>query len=243
MSENLWSMTNQGHEATTAQRQVEVGRWLSVVGGAALVLHGLSRRSLGGLGLAVGGGYLAYRGLTGHNPIRGVIDSVMPRQGVTFLSSITINKPVREVYAFWRRFENLPRFIQHMESVEPTGPGRYHWVVKPVEGMKLEWDIEVVEDRENQLIAWRSLPGSDIQERGWAEFKPAPGGRGTQLDVRIAYRPPGGAAGLFAAKLLNGITERWFQEYMRHSKQLMEAGEIATIEGQPSGRAEKAAAA
>lgn len=152
-------------------------------------------------------------------------------------TSVTIGQPRAEVYAFWRNLENLPRFMKHLESVQDLGNGRSHWVAKsPVGGAPVEWDAEIVDEREGELIAWRSLPGSVVHNAGTVRFEPATGGRGTKVHVHLDLVPPGGAAGRLAASLLEPVTTQQVKEDLRRLKNLMEAGEIPTNEGQPVGR-------
>jgi uncharacterized membrane protein len=151
--------------------------------------------------------------------------------------SIQINRSPQEVYAFWRDFQNLPRFMSNLESVQNTGDGRSHWVAIGPAGKRIEWDAEIVGEQQNSLIAWRSLEGADVEHAGSVRFEAAPGGRGTFVKVEIQYRPPGGVLGATVAKLLGRAPEQQVHEDLHHLKQLMEAGEIITTEGQPAGRA------
>lgn len=140
--------------------------------------------------------------------------------------AITVARPVNEVYAFWRDFENLPRFMRHLESVRVTGDRRSHWKAKAPAGKSVEWDAETVEDRPNELIAWRSLEGSDVFNAGTVRFAPAPGGRGTEVRVDIEYDPPFGKLGSKVAMLFREEPGQQVQDDLRHFKQVMEVGEI-----------------
>ncbi len=141
--------------------------------------------------------------------------------------SITVGKPVEEVYAFWRDFENLPRFMRHLESVTVQGDGRRsHWVAKAPAGKHVEWDAEMTEDRPNELIAWHSVEGSDVHNAGRVEFMVAPGGRGTEVRVTIEYDPPGGKLGSKVAMIWREEPGQQAQDDLRHFKQVMELGEI-----------------
>ena len=140
--------------------------------------------------------------------------------------SITIGKPVEEIYAFWRDFQNLPQFMRHLESVTVTGDKRSHWVAKAPAGKRVEWDAETVEDRENELISWRSLPGSDVYNAGTVRFQPAPGGRGTEVRVELEYDPPFGKLGSKVAMLWREEPGQQIQDDLRHLKQVLETGEI-----------------
>lgn len=160
-----------------------------------------------------------------------------PGRGGRYLrKSIIINRLARELYQFWRDFENLPRFMPHLKSVAKTGENRWHWVAKGPLGTEVEWDAETIEDRPNESIAWRSLPGSAVAQTGAVTFQRAIGGRGTLVRVDLQYRPPGGKAGAAAAKLFVQAPEKQIPADLIRFKQLMETGEIARTEGQPAGR-------
>ncbi len=214
-------------------------RWISLLGGGALVLFGVSRRSLTGLGLAAAGSYLFYRGLTGYSTAYKALGVNMATpglgRGVHIEKSLTINKPVAEVYGFWRNLENLPLFMHHLETVRVTGDSQSHWVAKGPVGVKLAWDAQMVEDRENELISWRSLPGADVDNWGAVRFKEAPGGRGTELHIKLDYNPPGSVPGVAFARLFNRVAAQQIKEDLRRLKEFMETGEIATVQGQPHG--------
>ena len=152
--------------------------------------------------------------------------------------AVTINRPLPDVYGFWRRLENLPRFMAHLESVTETGDGVSHWVAK-APGGTVEWDAELVEEREGELLAWRSKPDTAIPNAGEVRFGQAPTGRGTEVHVALTYEPPAGAAGAAFAKLLGEEPDQQVREDLRRFKQVMEAGEVPTTEGQPSGRPPK----
>jgi len=151
--------------------------------------------------------------------------------------SVTINRSPEELYRFWRDFQNLPRFMKHLESVRATGDRRSHWAAKAPAGRTVEWDAEITEDRPNELIAWRSLEGSDVDSVGSVRFERAPGGRGAIVRVEMRYSPPAGRVGATVARLLGEGPELRIKDDLRRFKQIMEAGEIITTEGQPAGRA------
>jgi uncharacterized membrane protein len=140
--------------------------------------------------------------------------------------AVTIRKSREELYNFWRNFENLPRFMYHLEEVRVLGSGRSHWRAKAPAGMTVEWDAEVVEDRPNERIAWRSLPNADVANRGTVDFHRAPGDRGTEVHVEIHYDPPGGKLGALIAKLFGEEPGEQVADDLRRLKQVMEVGEI-----------------
>ncbi|HEX7315602.1 MAG TPA: SRPBCC family protein [Pyrinomonadaceae bacterium] len=152
------------------------------------------------------------------------------RGGIPVNKSIVINASAEEVYGFWRDFENLPRFMRYLESVRVTGEGRSHWVAK-APGGSVEWDAEVTEDRPNQLIAWRSLEGSEVETSGSVRFEPAVGGRGTVVHVQLDYNPPAGAVGALFAKLFGEDPGAQMQIDLRRFKQVIELGEIVVSDG------------
>ncbi|MDQ3805737.1 MAG: SRPBCC family protein [Acidobacteriota bacterium] len=146
-------------------------------------------------------------------------------------NSIIINRPPEELYQFWRDFQNLPRIMRNLESVRVTGEGRSHWVAKAPAGTTVEWDAEITEDRPNELIAWRSLEGADVDNSGSVRFEPAPGNRGTIVRVEMEYNPPGGALGAAVATLFGKEPGQQAQEALRCFKQVVETGEVVVSEG------------
>jgi uncharacterized membrane protein len=149
--------------------------------------------------------------------------------------SIAINRSPEELYRFWRDFENLPRFMYHLESVQTSADGRSHWVAKAPAGMTVKWDAEITEDRRNEFIAWRSLEGADVDNTGSVRFERAPGGRGTIVRVDIKYNPPGGIIGAGLAKLFGEEPEQQMDDDLRRFKQVVETGEVLRSEGSPQG--------
>jgi uncharacterized membrane protein len=149
--------------------------------------------------------------------------------------SIIVGSPVDEVYAFWHDFENLPRFMDHLESVRVTGDGRSHWVARGPAATVVEWDAEVIEDRPNELIAWRSLPGADVSNAGSARFTPAPGERGTMVTIQLSYDPPAGIAGIAVARLFRDEPGQQVEHELRAFKQMMELGEVVQSDATAAG--------
>lgn len=145
--------------------------------------------------------------------------------------SLIINRSPEEIYQFWRKLENLPRFMPYLESVRETSEGRSHWVAKAPAGSTVEWDAEIIEDRPNELIAWRSLEGADVDNSGSVQFAPATGGRGTIVRVEMEYNPPGGVIGAAVAKLFGKEPGQQAQESLRCLKQVMETGEMIVSDG------------
>lgn len=226
-------------------------RWASGIGGGGLAAYGLLRRDWLGLSFILAGGALAYRGLSGHSLAYQMLGlntaersrkentSVPHRQGIKIEKAVTINRPVAELYQFWHDFENLPRFMEHLQSVTVTDPTHSHWVTKAPAGQQVEWDAEIINDKQNELIAWRSLADSQIDNAGSVHFTPAHGGRGTEVRVVLEYVPPARRFGSLIAKIFGEEPEQQVREDLRHFKEMMETGEIATTQGQTSGRERK----
>ena len=208
----------------------EIGRWASLIGGGAMVLMGLRQRSLRGALMAVAGGGLAYKAATSQGGVQDALNA-----SIKVEKTVTINKPADELYRFWHNFENLPNFMKHLKSVKVIDNKRSHWVANAPLGASVEWDAEIIEDRENEFISWGSVEGADIDNSGFVRFKPAPANRGTEVKVVIEYAPPGGVVGSTIAKLFGEEPEQQIGDELRRFKMLMEAGEIATTEGQPKG--------
>jgi uncharacterized membrane protein len=145
--------------------------------------------------------------------------------------SITVNKSIEEAYALWRNFENFPRFMTHIASVENRGATRSVWRANAPLGITLEWESELVEDRENELIAWRSVEGSSVSHSGRVRFTPAPGARGTEVQVEMAYTPPGGPIGRAIAKLHGSDPDWQVRDGLKRYKQLLETGQLTISDG------------
>jgi uncharacterized membrane protein len=150
--------------------------------------------------------------------------------------SVTINRSREELYQFWRKFEQLPCFMSHLESVTEIGPNLSRWEAKGPAGVRVAWEAQLIDDKPNERIAWRSLDGADVDNAGVVQFKPAPGGRGTIVEVEMTYNPPAGKLGAVVAKILGEAPEKQVDVELRRFKQLMETGEIARTEGQSAGR-------
>ena len=208
--------------------------WLALGAGALLLLVGASRRSAVGACLALSSTPLLYRGIAGRWPdaLNGWIQPASTKtalggeRGVHVRASVRLELPVAEVYRFWRRLENLPQFMTHLNRVTEAPDGRSHWVAVGPAGVAVEWEAEVINEIENEVLAWRSLPGSDIATAGSVHFDPARGGRSTQVSVHLQYAPPAGKAGALIASLLGREPSQTVREDLRHFKQLLEAGEM-----------------
>ena len=150
------------------------------------------------------------------------------QDGVTSTKAVTIGKPREEVYAFFRRFSNLPRFMTNVDSVEEIDDRRSHWVVKAPAGRTVEWDAVLTSDEPGRLIGWESAPGADISNHGRVEFRDAPTGRGCEIHASISYEPPAGELGKVAAKLFGKEPGQQAHADLRQLKMLLETGEVAT---------------
>lgn len=219
----------------------ESERLASTLAGGALALYGLARRDFAGLLLGALGGYVLYRGTTGVDPAYQLlgIDTTQReygQKGIKVEKRITIDKPAEELYRFWRNFENLPQFMQHLESVTVSGDQHSHWVAKAPANTTVSWDADIIDDDEGERIAWHSVEGSQIMNAGEVRFVPAPAGRGTEVHVSLTYDPPAGGLGAIVAKLFGEEPGMQIEGDLRRFKNLIEAGEIPTTKGQSSGR-------
>ena len=171
-----------------------------------------------------------------------VRDMVESGSGIKVKSAMTVGRPVSEVYGFWRNFENLPRFMSHLESVEVLDGRRSHWSALGPAGMRLEWDAETVEDRPDELISWRSLPGGQVDTAGFVRFRPAPGDRGTEIVVEMRYDPPGGVVGAIIAKLFGESGQEVVTRDLQAFKNVLETGEVVHSDSSIYTRAASSAA-
>jgi uncharacterized membrane protein len=216
---------------------INVGRTERVVSGvaaAAVAVVALRRKRLRPFLLPVAGslfsravsGRCAVNRALGRNTARhdrvSPVASVPRGEGIKVERSVMVSRPVPEVYQFWRNFENLPRFMDHLESVTVIDENRSHWVAKAPAGARVEWDATIHNELENELIAWRSLPGADVNNAGSVHFTPAGDGR-TEVRVVLSYEPPAGKLGAAVAKLLGEEPAQQVEDDLRRFKQVMEA--------------------
>jgi uncharacterized membrane protein len=217
-------------------------RWLSVLGGGALTAVAIRKRRFS---LLVASAALLGRGYTGRSQVYRVLGvrtagggSPLPYElGVRARGAVTLMLPREQVFQFWRKLENLPRFMRHLISVQPSGDRRSHWVAEGPAGRRVEWDAEILNEVPNELIAWRSLERSDVDSAGSVRFSDAPGNRGTEVRVELQYNPPAGIVGAYVARVFGREPEQEIQADLLRLKQVLEAGEMAVTEGQPRGEA------
>ena len=211
---------NAGHT-----RAVAAQRWSALIGGSALALLGLSRRSGYGVALAVAGGALAYAGGR-----REKFPAVLHSE-----SSVLVNCSPEQAFQFWRNFENLPIFMRNLESVNVDQNGHFNWIAIGPMGTRIAWDAQITDERPNELIEWSSLPGSSLKVDGSVEFQPAPANRGTIARAMMHYRVPAGSVGRMLAKTIGKYPNFLMRQDLRRFKALVETGEIPTTEGQSHG--------
>ncbi|MET8835980.1 SRPBCC family protein [Micromonospora sp. NPDC004540] len=149
--------------------------------------------------------------------------------------SVTVNRTPEEAYRFWRDVENLPRFMYHLQSVRGTGPRRSRWAAKAPAGRTVEWEAEIVEERPDQLIRWRSVDGARVPNAGTVRFTPAAGGQGTEVRVELEYAVPGRRVGTLVAKAFGENPQQQICDDLRRFKQVIETGEITRSDGTPDG--------
>jgi uncharacterized membrane protein len=232
------AISNSNVQITQTGTVSDTERWGSLITGGALVLTGLSQRSLRGALLAIAGGTLAYHGATGQRSLQDqAIEAAGINKAIRVEKTVTIqNKSPEELYRFWHDFENLPAFMKHLKSVTVVNETRSHWVASAPLGNSVEWDADIITDQENHLIAWASVEEAEVENSGFVRFQSAPEGRGTEVKVVMEYSVPGGALTAAIAKVFGEEPEQQIGDDLRRFKMLMEAGELATTEGQSSGR-------
>jgi uncharacterized membrane protein len=223
-------------------------RVLSLAGGAALSIFALARRGFISIPMLLMGAAMLYRGLTGNDPLYRLLGqntavatqsrrvSVPHEQGIHISRAMTIDRPAQDLYAFWHDPTNLPQVIKYIDSVQMIDDKSAHWTISLPGGLKTEFDVEVYTDVPNEVISWRSLPGSQVQTAGSVRFRPAPFGRGTEVHLTVEFVPPGGPIGQAVFKLFGEAPGQYINQYLRDFKQMMETGERATTDGQTSGR-------
>lgn len=212
-------------------------RLASTIAGGALLLWGIGRRSIPGAVMAVLGGGLLYRGMTGHCTMYEALgitgEDAAPAshpltRTVTGGARTTVDLPVEKVYHFWRDFEHLKALMPHVERIDVADGGRRsHWVAMlPGEGA-VEWEAVLTEDRENERIAWRTVAGSDFPHEGEVTFRPSTDGRGTEVRLQYRYLPPLGAVGAAFSKMARLSPENEADDTLRRLKRLLESQSLA----------------
>jgi uncharacterized membrane protein len=217
-------------------------RWLSGLAGAALGALALRRRRLRRILLPLAGALIG-RAVTGRCPVNRALGrnsargkgrvspvaSLGPGEGIRVEQTVRVSRAPGELYRFWRKLENLPRFMDHLESVQVLDDQRSHWVARGPAGTRVEWDAVIHNEIPDQLLAWRSLPGSEVDHAGSVHFEPD--GEGTAVRVILRYDPPAGKLGAAMARLFGEDPDTQVADDLRRLKQLMEAGETTRLPG------------
>jgi uncharacterized membrane protein len=217
----------------------EPERWISMAAGAGLAAYGIAKGRLPGWALAGLGALLVRRGFSGHCGTYQLLglntagtgddtrQALGGPAGVIVEESVTINRPISELYRFWRNLENLPRFMTHLESVERITDTLSRWHAKGPAGATVEWNAEIINEVPDQVIGWRSIEGSDVVSAGSVNFDDAGAGRGTRVRVRLQYSPPLGRIGDAVARLMGADAATQIREDLRRFKTLVETGQTA----------------
>ena len=216
----------------------KTGRVLAGLAGVTLMALGFRKKRLRPVLFPVATGLIS-RAITGKSPVKleklgqavrerrtSPVASVGRGKGIKVEESVIINRPVVEIYRFWRNFENLPRFMDHLESVTVLDENTSHWVAKGPAGTSIEWDAVIHNEIDDELIAWRTLPGAEVCSAGSVHFTPV-GDDATQVRVVLSYDPPAGRLGAVVARLLGEEPSQQVSEDLRRLKQVMDAGEPA----------------
>jgi uncharacterized membrane protein len=204
-------------------------RLISSMGGGLLMLYGLARRGLVGTALSVTGLGLATRGVA-NAPIKELLGMDGARDVIRVNKAINIQAPIDEVYAFWSKLENLPRFMAHLKEVRNLGNGRTHWVATGPVGKQTEWDAITTREIPNQMIAWESVAGSEVKTSGMVRFDEN-GDGSTRVTVHLNYTPPAGVIGHAVASLLGADPKTAMDEDLARLKTLFEEGKTS-VDGQ-----------
>lgn len=210
-------------------------RWGYGLAGAALLAWGMRRGPIARvLAMAVGSGLL-YRVATGESPLARLLQILQsgPQRKVDgdidVRHSVTVDAEPDEIYRFWRKLENLPRFMQHLESVQELDSRRSRWSAVGPAGTRVEWEAEIVREDPGHELAWESLPGSTVSNRGVVTFRPTADGRATEIEVRMQYRPPAGRLGAAVARLFGEEPQLQIEDDLQRLRRIVDAGELRTI--------------
>jgi uncharacterized membrane protein len=213
------------HHSKECCKGMDKNRILGGALGGALVAMGLKRRGFFGLILAAMGSYLAYRAATGKDPIMkaaGLTGNANAAKPIFVEHSVVIQRPVQEVYEYWRKLENLPNIMSHLDNVVVLDERRSRWTAKAPLGTHVEWEAEIVNDKPAERIGWHSLPGATVDNAGSVQFEKLPD-NSTRVHVALSYRPPAGPLGAAVAKLFGEEPNQQIAEDLHNFKQAFEA--------------------
>ncbi len=216
-------MTNSNTNSDTGS--MDQTRMMSGAAGGALVLMGLKKRGFLGLLMTGVGGYLAYKAATGNDPVMaaaGLSGNANAAKPIFVEDSVIIDRPAQQVYDYWRKLENLPQIMSHLENVTVLDDKRSRWVAKAPLGTHVEWEAEIVNDKPGERIGWHSLPGATVDNAGSVQFEGMPNGS-TRVHVALSYRPPAGALGAAVAKLFGEEPSQQIAEDLRKFKETFES--------------------
>lgn len=222
-------------------------RMASVLGGAGLALLGVRQKGVAGALLGAAGAALIARGASGHCPVYGAagIDTSERQRtrrgrpaeadadaGVSVHASITVSRPPEQAYAVWRDFTNAPKYMDRIAQVEILDETRSRWTATGPMGRSWTWESQVVEDSPGELIAWESLPGSELPNRGWVQFLPA-GNDGRHAEIRyfVEFDPPGGVIGEAIAHAFHDAPREMIRGDLRRFRSLLETAHPAPSAG------------
>jgi uncharacterized membrane protein len=221
--------------ATRGRNISDMERWVSMGAGAMMTAYGLSKRRTSGFALAGLGALLFRRGMTAHCDVYQALGmstasaddtrrALGGSAGVVVEESVTINRPISELYRFWRNLENLPRFMSHLESVERITDTLSRWRAKGPAGTTVEWNAEIINEVPDQVIGWKSIENSDVVSAGSVNFDDVGQGR-TRVRVRLQYSPPGGKLGDAVARLMGSDAATEIRHDLDRFKQLVESNQ------------------
>ncbi|WP_261664514.1 SRPBCC family protein [Deinococcus sp. Marseille-Q6407] len=222
----MTKQTSKNASSASALGEIDQNRLLSGAAGGAMLMLGLRRRGVLGLGMAAVGGYLAYRAATGSDPVMeaaGLGSANTAAKPIFVEHSIVIDRPAQDVYGYWRKLENLPQIMSHLESVTELDSRRSRWVAKAPLGTNVEWEAEIVNDKPGERIGWHSLPGASVDNAGSVQFESLPGDK-TRVHVALSYRPPAGVLGATVAKLFGEEPSQQIAEDLQRFKTAFEGG-------------------
>ncbi|MFN8392358.1 MAG: SRPBCC family protein [Bdellovibrionota bacterium] len=207
----------------------DIERLISTAVGGILLERAIRKRSLGSILLAAAGASMLKRGVTGRCDIYSALGlstaQPLSRSGIRLEETVTVSRPAAEVYAYWRNFTNLVGVLPHVESVDMTDAELSHWKAHGPGGMEYEWDAQIITEKENELISWKTVGNPEVIHTGSVRFREV-ASRGTEVTVLLRYQPPFKTVGWAFAALLGASPEKEFREGLRRLKQKLEAGDV-----------------